>query len=134
MRVDTFLSAVTSWAAGHADILAVALVGSHARGAAGPDSDVDLVILSERAEDYLTDTAWLSEFGAYSDCHLEDYAAVTSLRVFYDQGPEAEFGFALPAWADLPLDRGSAEVLRSGMRIIHDPRGILAGLQIQPDS
>ena len=41
-----FLFRFTAWAASQPDIVAVGLAGSHARGAARPDSDVDLVILS----------------------------------------------------------------------------------------
>ncbi|MBN1315772.1 MAG: nucleotidyltransferase domain-containing protein, partial [Anaerolineales bacterium] len=43
--VEQFLSAVVTWASAKPDIVAVALVGSHARGTSGPGSDVDLVIL-----------------------------------------------------------------------------------------
>src|SRR5688572_23799533 len=46
------------------DVRAVALVGSWARGTAGPSSDVDLVVLAGDASPYVTGDAWIAELGA----------------------------------------------------------------------
>jgi predicted nucleotidyltransferase len=48
-EVDALLGAVRGWAAGRADLHAVALVGSWARGRANADSDVDIVLPSSSA-------------------------------------------------------------------------------------
>ncbi len=54
-RISSFLTQVSDWAARQPDILALALVGSHARGAATETSDVDLVILAQDPSRYLED-------------------------------------------------------------------------------
>jgi UTP:GlnB (protein PII) uridylyltransferase len=55
-QVLAFLSDFSRWAASEPDILAVALVGSHARDEAMDGSDVDLVIVAREPKSYLEDT------------------------------------------------------------------------------
>ena len=52
-QVGRFLSEFTAWASARPDIKALALVGSQANGTARPDSDVDLVIITDRPLRYL---------------------------------------------------------------------------------
>jgi hypothetical protein len=122
------LDAVARWAAGEPGIAAVALVGSHARGTAGPDSDLDLVLLAADPSAWLSATDWLSEFGQPEQIEREEYGVLASLRVHYANGLEVEFGITTPAWAALPADSGTAEVVRGGLRSLHDPRDLLGGL------
>lgn len=124
MNVTSFLEELTRWAVGRADILAVALVGSHARGQARPDSDLDLVILCEDPESWLAGE-WPSRFGEIVSSAVERYGALTSRRVHYVAGLEVEFGFAHPDWARLPLDAGTRVVLAAGARVLWDRAGIL---------
>ena len=56
--VPAFLELLRRWAAGQPGIQAVALVGSHARGEARADSDVDLILLVEAPEHYLVERRW----------------------------------------------------------------------------
>ncbi|MBD3160817.1 MAG: hypothetical protein GF346_01585 [Candidatus Eisenbacteria bacterium] len=109
---------VRRWAEGRTDIRALALVGSHARGTARPDSDIDLVVLSTEPVRYLGRTEWVSLFGEVARISLEDWGEVRSVRVVYQNGTEVEFGIADPAWAAVPLDRGTADVLGDGCRIL----------------
>jgi hypothetical protein len=44
---------------------------------------------------------------------------VTSLRVWYADGPEVEFGFATPGWMASPLDDGTRKVLEDGFRVLY---------------
>jgi tRNA nucleotidyltransferase (CCA-adding enzyme) len=62
-RIEALLRAVAAWAAAEPRVAAVALVGSHARGAARPDSDVDLVVLADEVEAFVSDASWVSSFG-----------------------------------------------------------------------
>jgi predicted nucleotidyltransferase len=129
MNVAGFLEELTRWARSQADIEAVALVGSHARGTASEGSDVDLVIVSIDVNRYLRDWSWVSIFGNASECRMEDYGRVKSVRVFYANGPEIEFGFALPEWADVPIEAGTLRVLSDGMKLLYDPKGTLERMQ-----
>ena len=128
MNVSAFLKAVGRWARTQPDIEAVALVGSYARDAATESSDVDLVILTSGVDRYLRDRSWVSLFGEAGECREEDYGRVTSVRVFYRGGLEVEYGFTTPYWAEVPIDEGTLRVITDGMKVLHDPRGLLAAL------
>ena len=129
MNVSAFLEAFSQWARSQPDIEAVALVGSHARDKATESSDVDLVILTPNVDRYLRDRSWVSVFGQSSERREEYYGRVTSVRVFYESGLEVEYGFTTPDWADTPLDEGTFSVVTDGMKVLHDPQGIIARMQ-----
>lgn len=61
--ISQFLNQVAQWASGHSDVLAVGLVGSHARGMARADLDVDLVVLLDDPRSYLERSDWMRRFG-----------------------------------------------------------------------
>ena len=125
MTADELVKAVASWAENHVDIVSVALVGSHARGNARVDSDVDLVLQCASPARYLEDLSWISEFGVAKDVSVEDYGVVQSVRVFYEDGPEVEYGITSSEWATLPLDEGTLKVLRDGVKVLLDRDGSL---------
>jgi len=127
--VKAFLDKFSGWASLRPDIEGVALVGSYARDVADEESDVDLIILTKQSERYLSDTAWAAAFGEVTEGKVEDWERVKSLRVFYKDGLEVEYGFALPEWADIPVDTGTHRALRGGMKILFDPRGLLSRLE-----
>ena len=128
-KVAEFLSALKAWAASRADIVAVALVGSHARGQATPESDVDIVLLTMRPEDYLEDRRWLDRFGRVLRQQPEDWGRVTALRTWYQDGLEVEFGITTPDWAEAPLDEGTRQVVEAGFAPVFDRKGILRTLK-----
>lgn len=129
MFVSELLGNVVSWAAEDASVVGVALVGSHARGVARSDSDVDLVILTLDLRPYLEDTGWLERFGTVTSCKTEDWGPVTSLRVFFEGGLEVEFGLTTTVWAELPVDAGTRRVVSAGMRVLYDSEDVLGRLQ-----
>jgi len=125
VTADELVKAVALWAENHVDIVSVALVGSHARGNARVDSDVDLVLQCASPARYLEDLSWISEFGVAKDVSVEDYGVVQSVRVFYEDGPEVEYGITSSEWATLPLDEGTLKVLRDGVKVLLDRDGSL---------
>ena len=125
-HVQDFLKAFIAWVSDQADMQAVALVGSYARGEARDDSDIDLVILTERPEKYLENTKWTEKFGAVERQQIENYGKLTSLRVWYQNGFEVEYGITTPDWAATPLDAGTQEVMRGGMTALFERRDFLS--------
>ncbi len=105
---------------------AIALVGSYARGAARDDSDIDLVVLTSQPGDYLDDLIWIERFGAVGKYQTEDYGKLTSLRVWYHNGMEVEYGFTTLDWAATPLDAGTQEVIRGGLVILFERGNLLS--------
>jgi uncharacterized protein len=124
------ISSVRDWATRQGDILAAAVVGSYARGTERPDSDVDLVLLVADPAPFLRTTAWVEAFGAITSISCEDWGRLKSLRVFYQEGTEVEFGIAGADWASTqPLDAGTAGVVSKGLVILVDPHGLLDTLR-----
>jgi hypothetical protein len=131
-QVRVILAEVTRWAAERGDICAVALVGSWARGAARPDSDIDLVLLTPDPLRFRRDYGWITEIdwvriGAsvayWGDA---DYGPVWSRHLHLTDNTEIELGFSPPSWASVdPLDAGTRQVIRDGCRILYDPLGLL---------
>ena len=124
-RIDQFLREITDWAFTRPDLLALAVVGSHARGVASPTSDLDLVMIATDPAPYLHNTDWVHQFGMVEKQQIEDYGLLTSLRVWYTAGPEVEFGLTDERWAALPLDEGTRRVMDDGMRVLIDKDHIL---------
>jgi predicted nucleotidyltransferase len=122
-RVERFLNALVAWAAEEAGVETVLLVGSHARGAATPASDVDLLLLVTDPRAYVEDPGWAGAFGAVERSAVEDWGKVISLRVWYADGPEVEFGFATPDWMASPFDDGTRKVLEDGFRVLYRRSG-----------
>ncbi len=131
-RVQQFLRDFTEWAQDRSDIQGVALVGSHARNAATEGSDVDLVIIVSDPSAYLQHSAWAQRFGTVERQQLEDYGKVTSLRVWYADGLEVEYGLTDETWATLPLDEGTKQVISRGMRVLCERGDILSRHQPNP--
>jgi hypothetical protein len=129
MNVSDFLEMFSRWAGAQPDVKAVALVGSYARDAATEGSDVDLLILVADVSEYVHNQAWVSLFGEVAECREEDWGKVTSLRTFYEDGLEVEYGFTRSDWADMPIDAGSLRVVSDGMKVLYDPLRILSAVQ-----
>ncbi len=129
MDVSNFLQSLTAWVEARSDILALAVVGSHARGSARLDSDLDLVMLCEQPEILADDPSWVERFGPVRTASRERWGRMRAWRVFYDTGLEVEFGLNPLDWADVPLDPGTRRVISDGMQIRYDPRGTLQRAQ-----
>jgi predicted nucleotidyltransferase len=129
--IAPFLGDVAQWASARTDIRGVALAGSHARGQARIDSDIDLVLLVDDPEKYLRHPEWAEQFGGVANQRVEYYGMVTSLRVWYSDGREVEYGITTPRWAAEPLDEGTRRVIRDGMRVLFE-RGTILSRYLSP--
>ena len=125
---------IAEWAATRPDIQALGLVGSHARGTARPDSDVDLVLIVDDPRRYLADQRWVERFGAVERTAVEDYVKLVSLRVWYADGLEVEYGLTDREWAALPLDPGTARVIGDGLKVLWERGHILSRHLAAPDN
>jgi hypothetical protein len=130
-QVLTIVTKVTQWAQSHPDIRGAALVGSWARKAARPDSDLDVLLLATDPTIFRAEIPWPEAFRLAEAewWHDVDYGPVWSRHV--QTGPEltVEYSFAPLSWADTaPVEAGTAQVIRHGCQILHDPDGRLARL------
>lgn len=125
-QIRPFLDTFVTWASAHGDVQAIALVGSYARGEARDDSDVDLVILTNQPQRYREDLKWIDRFGTVKKQQIEDYGKLTSVRVWYQNGTEVEYGITTPDWAALPLDAGTQRVIGDGMTVLFERGNLLS--------
>lgn len=128
-QILPFLTEFTRWTQTQSDILAAALVGSHARNQATAASDIDLIIVAGAPKKYLEDTTWAQVFGTVIDHRIENYGKVTSLRVWYAGSHEVEYGFTDATWPHLPLDEGTKLVVSSAIKILFERESILSQLK-----
>lgn len=131
-RIDAKVNAaeliakVLEWSRKDDRVLALALCGSHARGEARDDSDIDFCILTANPDALLRDRSWIVALASDAEIAgpVEDYNRVQSIRVFYGT-TEAEYGVTDQAWAEPPIDPGTAAVINDGLKILYDPDGRL---------
>ncbi len=117
------------WFKSQKNILGILVIGSYARGEQKVDSDLDIMILCDEYVKYIEDRDWLTNFGAIKSSKLENWGATKSLRVFFENGDEVEFGFSTNSWANTnPIDNGTKEVMNGGYKVLYDPKRILKKL------
>lgn len=126
MDANELIERVVNWSKCDDRVIAAGICGSHARGVARPDSDIDFCILTFDPDSLLEDRSWIHEFGTDAKVSeaIEDYNLVQSVRVFYGT-TEVEFGVTDQAWAQIPIDPETAGVMTDGLRILYDPDGRL---------
>lgn len=125
-QVIDFIEDFMRWSKRRRDIRAVALVGSYAREAATMSSDVDLVIITENPDEYLSNADWTKVFGKAITKEIEEYGKLTSLRVWYENGLEIEYGFTTPDWAMIPPDEVTRQIIDNGLRVLFEKEVLLS--------
>jgi len=128
--VEELLKNLREWGRERA-LLGVARVGSNACGIARPESDVLLVILLDDPLALAGDADWMARFGSVRRVSDEDWGPIKAKRVHYADGNVVEFAFASPEWAATePCDAGTLAVVKSGVRVVYDPKSLLRNLAI----
>jgi predicted nucleotidyltransferase len=129
-EVDAFITGVEKWAATRSDLAAVAVVGSWARGAERQDSDLDLVLLTQRPSVYVEGDERIQGLApTATSLRTGDWGEIVERRLILPSGLEIEVGIGHPSWADsAPVDPGTKAVVRNGLCAVYDPRGLLAEL------
>jgi predicted nucleotidyltransferase len=117
--INIFLEKIIKWSTNQKKILKVYLVGSHANNTAKYDSDIDIILLTDDPDFYIKNKNWIYEFGNVKNIKIEYYGKVTSLRVWYKNSFEIEFGITNNSWDKYPLDLGTEQVLKKGYKILY---------------
>jgi hypothetical protein len=127
-EIEDIVDHITRWAVDRRDIIGLLLTGSCARNAARPDSDIDLVLLTNDETHYV-DNDWAHELALGEPTRTQSWGAITERRFVTASGLEVEINIGSPAWANInPVDPGTHRVVTDGARPLHDPTGTLARL------
>lgn len=130
------IAGVLAWAEVQDDIVALALVGSWARGNPHRRSDVDFMILSDDALSRRSTVRWTRALcRTYLHCPLKRwrngfYGAAWSRHIRLASGQLIELSFGSQAWASTsPIDSGTQYVVQDALVALYDPQGLLAQLR-----
>ncbi|HKJ37801.1 MAG TPA: aminoglycoside 6-adenylyltransferase [Anaerolineales bacterium] len=121
-----FIEDFMRWATKRKDIRATALVGSYAREELEKDSDVDLVIITETPQKYISNTEWTRVFGKPITKKVEEYGKLTSLRIWYENGLEIEYGFATRDWTTTLKKDDLKRIKEDGLRVLFEKEVLLS--------
>lgn len=120
--IKDFINSLKEFSENDPHIESVIIVGSYARGTNKKSSDLDIVIITSNKTEMITNQDFIQGFGEVTQKQTEYYGACTSIRVWYKNGQEVEFGIVEPSWIEKPLDSGTNKVLSDGYRIILDKK------------
>lgn len=88
---------ITEWGKKNPQVEAIVLVGSFARKTNQPDSDIDVCIITDYKEELLNKSSFIYTFGHVKNYVIEYWGACTSIRVWFEEGEEVEFGLVKPS-------------------------------------
>jgi predicted nucleotidyltransferase len=129
-EVAALLDLLPRWARRRPDVRAVALIGSWARRAPRPESDVDVLLLTEEPSLYIEQEDWIRQLGGIAPATTREWGAVTERRFRLPDGREVELGVGSPSWASVtPVDEGTRRVASDGLLALYDPDGLLGELR-----
>lgn len=123
------LSKIASWARNEKSISSLAIVGSYAIGTQTETSDLDIVVVSKKKETLLLNRNWTNLFGKKVKEEIENWGMLTSIRVWYIDIGEVEFGLVPHEWVRVPSNEGTTRVVNDGMHVVYDPGGELLKLK-----
>lgn len=147
--IKEILELIRNWAEERSEILALALVGSYARGEATLESDIDLMVIASDVEffrhnyDWMHQIDWESINYKIQKWNDAEYGVVWSRHIYlsnlnndlfnnFNNKLKVEISFGLPTWASInPIDSGTFGVVSRSCQIIYDPQSILINLMSQ---
>lgn len=131
---EKFFEELKVYASETSHIESIIIVGSFARGTNTESSDLDIVIITSNKSGMIADQGFIQEFGEVYKQQTEYYGACMSIRVWYKDGKEVEFGIVEPSWISMPLDAGTDQVLSDGYKVIVDKKQYFKMCCIQDQS
>lgn len=127
---ERFIDKLKDFSMNDNQIESAIIVGSYARGTNTENSDLDICIITTNKKEMIENPDFIKQFGAFSKTQTEYYGACTSIRVWYENGLEAEFGIVEPSWIRLSLDSGTRKVLNDGYKVIVDKKNYFQNMEL----
>lgn len=127
---EDFFNELKEYARNTSHIESIIIVGPYARGTNKENSDLDIVIITSNKSGMIANQDFTQDFGKVYKQQTEYYGACTSVRVWYRDGKEVEFGIVEPSWISMPLDTGTYKILSDGYKIIKDKKRYFEDLKL----
>lgn len=127
--IEETITEIERFSMNDSHIESVIMAGSYASGTYNETSDLDLCIITTNKAEMIENSDWVQAFGESVSKQIEYYGACTSVRVWYKDGWEIEFGIVEPSWIALPLDSGTEQVLSDGYQVITDKKQYFQNLK-----
>lgn len=127
---EDFFNELKEYARNTSHIEGIIIIGSYARGTNKENSDLDIVIITSNKSGMIANQDFTQDFGKVYKQQIEYYGACTSIRVWYEDEKEVEFGIVEPSWISMPLDTGTHKVLSDGYKIIIDKKRYFENLKL----
>lgn len=127
---EDFFNKIKEYARNTSHIESIIIVGSYARGTNKENSDLDIIVITSNKSGMIVNQDFTQEFGEVYKQQTEYYGACTSIRVWYKDGKEVEFGIVEPSWSSMPLDTEPYQVLSDGYKVIIDKKQYFEGLEL----
>lgn len=68
----------------------------------------------------IKNVSWVNNFGTPKRIAVEDWGKVQSIRVFYNDGLEVEFGITIREWLTPTVDEGTLKVIKDGIHFVYE--------------
>ncbi|MFV0298124.1 MAG: hypothetical protein ACK5JT_18630 [Hyphomicrobiaceae bacterium] len=133
---EKILQAMKNWSCGNRHIRGMAVVGSwDDEDRAHAEAHLDMVFVVEEPDRFRSCELWMREIdwnaaalgeGRWSDC---DAGCGCARHLSFDDGTRVEVSFVPRSWAEVdPIDAATRRIAGNGMRVVHDPDGLLGRL------
>lgn len=129
-KAELLLKHFKEWSEQQEYIKGVAVVGSFARGDFHSNSDVDLTIISTNKDLTLERIKKDFNFDTVESSKVEVWGILTSLRNFYSNGFEVEYGVVSDQWVKEPLDAGTKNVVKNGFMVVVEKEAIFSSIRM----
>lgn len=127
---EKLLEELKEYANNKSYIESVLIVGSYARQTNKEDSDLDIMIITSEKSMMIKNQDFIQKFGDVLSSQIEYYGACTSIRVWYEDKKEVEFGIVEPSWIEDPLDQGTHRVLSDGYKVLIDKKDYFKNIKL----
>lgn len=117
------------WAGEQSHIAGIALVGACARDEEeDEDSHMNFVIISDKKAKTLEAILHQFQFDLMEQATKEEWGILTSVRIEYANGIEAEYGIVEEEWVKNPLDQGIIDVITKGFKVIWEREALFGAI------
>jgi uncharacterized protein len=136
-QVEKVLGALKTWSAKQPRVDALALVGSWTASRDHAECDLDVVCVVDDPDRFQAEQDWIRQIDwpsaglAVKGWTEVDFGGARARHLTFDSGEEVEVSFVDRKWASTePVDPVTRRLAGDGLRVLHDPRGLLGKLLV----